>query len=188
MKHSRGFTLIEVLVVIVVVALLVSISALNSDSDPREDILKTEASRIKFYLELATDEAILNSKNLGLNLTEKQISPYSWVKSTANSDATTNIATPTSDKWAWTDFQSQNLSPIQTNNNIELQLYINEKEITLLTELQDNKPVTPQIIIQSSGIQTLAEIKLSISDYENTISIKSNGAGRFKVGVLSNEI
>lgn len=188
MKFSRGFTLIEVLVVIVVIALLVSISALNSDSDPRADILKTEATRIKFYLESATDEAILNSKTLALNFIEKKISPYSWGKKPQSTDNESQDPISQKDEWEWTTYKGQNLIQFQSSNDTEYQLFINDKEVILDFEEPQEKAITPQVIIQSSGIQTLAEIKLSLPDYESSISIKSNGAGRFKIGEPNNEI
>ncbi len=47
MKSNRGFTLIEILVVIVVIALLVSITALNTDGDPRADTLNLKRAENK---------------------------------------------------------------------------------------------------------------------------------------------
>ncbi len=185
MKSSQGFTLIEVLVVIVVIALLVSISAINSDSDPRENTMKNESTRVKFFLESFTDEAILNSKNIAIYLTHSGATPYEWKKIELENNTSSQ---DTEEKWGWAPYKSNRIVNFQLQNEIIFKLSINENDVPLKTKPEEDKEITPQIIIQSSGIQTLANINLSIDDYDKTITIKGNGAGRYKIGGLSDEI
>ena len=189
MRVSRGFTLIEILVVIVVIALLVSITALNSDSDPREDLLKNEASKVKFFLENLTDEAILNSKNIAAHLTVAGIGVYSWEKKiNPEKDDESSSSENEKDQWAWASYQSRNVEPLSLENDIEFKLSINESEVFLQSSIEKEKDINPQIIIQSSGIQTISQIKLVIDDYDRHIKIQSNGAGRYKVGDLTDAL
>ncbi|MGR6873895.1 type II secretion system protein [Pseudomonas sp. HK3] len=67
MKHrSAGFTLIEILVVLVIIAMLVSMATLNTSHDGRYDELKNESEKIKFKLMAASDVALFENKNLGV--------------------------------------------------------------------------------------------------------------------------
>ena len=64
-NKSRGFTLIEIMVVVVIVAILMGAVTL---SFPRtgDDLLKEQADRFTALLGLAQDEAILQSRDLAI--------------------------------------------------------------------------------------------------------------------------
>jgi type II secretion system protein H len=188
MKFNRGFTLIEILVVIVVIALLVSITALNTDGDPREDLLNQQAQRIRFYLEEATDEAILNNLSLAIYFTKYTASPYSWQKQLIpdNSQGSTSSSSQgqnqPKDKWDWSEYTSQKIHLLELQNDAELRLFVNDAEVPLSFQQSEEDSVVPQLIIQASGIQSIVRIEISIKDYDNTMVVTGNGAGRFKMG------
>lgn len=64
-RPQRGFTLLEVLLVLVIVGVIVSLAAL-AFRDNRADELEREARRLRVVLTLATEEAIVKSRELGL--------------------------------------------------------------------------------------------------------------------------
>ena len=72
---NRGFTLIEILVVLVIIVILVSMATINTNQDPRKDLLNTQAEKLKFSLEAISDEAIFNNKQIGLFFTQTELNP-----------------------------------------------------------------------------------------------------------------
>jgi len=66
--RARGFSLIEILVVVIIIGIVSSIALLSLGvlGDDRE--LRTEARRMQTLLEVAQDEAVLQGREFGLEL------------------------------------------------------------------------------------------------------------------------
>lgn len=67
-KRVNGFTLLELLVVVVVVAILFTYTTLAIRSDSPEDTIKKEAQRMERLVQLALEEAILRGEEYGLEI------------------------------------------------------------------------------------------------------------------------
>ncbi|SEH04626.1 type II secretion system minor pseudopilin GspH [Candidatus Venteria ishoeyi] len=65
-RQVAGFTLLEVLVVMVLIGVILGLAALSTNLGGHQKILETEAKRLQQLLQLATEEAILNSRTLGV--------------------------------------------------------------------------------------------------------------------------
>ncbi|MEW7849508.1 GspH/FimT family pseudopilin [Massilia aurea] len=59
--RTRGFTLVELLVVMVIIGLTLGMATLNAIPSPRQDLEK-EAQRLALLLQLARDEAIVRNR------------------------------------------------------------------------------------------------------------------------------
>ena len=68
LKPSRehGFTLLELLIVIVIVAILFSFATLTIRSSSPEDLIKEEAHRLDRLIQLVLEEAVLRNTEYGL--------------------------------------------------------------------------------------------------------------------------
>ena len=79
MKRARGYTLIEILVVLVVIGIIVSFArlggAFNSPERSLEALAQREAGRIR----ARCDEAELSAQDLGFLVTKESISVMQWV-------------------------------------------------------------------------------------------------------------
>jgi general secretion pathway protein H len=63
-QSSKGFTLLEIMVVIVIVGIVLSFMTLSTGSDRRAEQLEREAQRIVTLLQLASEQAVMRSEQL----------------------------------------------------------------------------------------------------------------------------
>lgn len=67
-KQQNGFTLLELLVVIVIVSILFTYTTLAIRSDSPEDLIKEEAYRLERLVQLALEETILRGEEYGIEI------------------------------------------------------------------------------------------------------------------------
>jgi general secretion pathway protein H len=61
LRKASGFTLVELMVVMVIIGLTLGLATLNAIPSPRQDLQK-EAQRLALLLQLARDEAIVRNR------------------------------------------------------------------------------------------------------------------------------
>ena len=72
-KHARtrGFTLVEIMVVMVIIGVTLGLVSLNAMPSPRQDLQK-EAQRLTLLLQLARDEAIVRNRPVTFEATPER--------------------------------------------------------------------------------------------------------------------
>jgi len=65
-KRDKGFSLLELLVVIVIISILFTFTTLAIRGTSPEELIQTEAQRLDRLLQLALEEAILKGQEYGL--------------------------------------------------------------------------------------------------------------------------
>lgn len=65
-RAQRGFTLLEILAVVVIIAIIVSLAGLRLSARAVDERLAREAERLQVLLQLAADEAVVQGDEIGL--------------------------------------------------------------------------------------------------------------------------
>lgn len=153
---NKGFTLIEIMVVIVIVAVLISAVAL-SFPPVGDKLLKENADRFSALISLAQDEAILQSTELAVEITP---TGYSFYQNIDNS---------------WVTFSSTPFNKRELPAEISTKLYLDGISINL-KDRDENKP---QVVILSSGEMTPFIYTLQFKQ-QSEIKMKVDANGEFE--------
>ncbi|MEH6457269.1 MAG: type II secretion system minor pseudopilin GspH [Cocleimonas sp.] len=155
-KPNKGFTLIEIMVVIVIAAVLISAVAL-SFPPVGDKLLKENADRFSALMSLAQDEAILQSTELAVEITPNG---YSFYQNESNS---------------WATFSDPPFIKRQLPAEISTKLYIDGISI----DLKDRDEDKPQVVILSSGEMTPFTYTLQFKN-QSEIKLKADANGEIE--------
>ncbi len=133
-RRTRGFTLLELLVVVVLLAILSAAAVLSVGNlgDDRE--LEEESARLFRLLQLADEEAIMNGRDYGIYFEDNRYRFLRYV--------------PESLEWQPAD--DDLVRDRQMPDGIWLSLVVEDREVTL--ELPDeSEKIEPHVVVLSSG-------------------------------------
>ena len=71
-RNDKGFTLIEIMVVVVIVGIIAGVITINTSTENQSAYMFEESQRVKALLNLAKQEAILNNQELSIVMTETE--------------------------------------------------------------------------------------------------------------------
>ncbi|MDX1404044.1 MAG: type II secretion system minor pseudopilin GspH [Woeseiaceae bacterium] len=170
MKSNRAFTLIELLVVIVIIAVISSVALLSLGILGDDRDLQREARRLSSLIELASDDAMIQGREFGLEIMR---TGYRFVE-----------LDPLLDQWhelLGDDF----LRPRQLTDGLEFELLLEDRRVLLkqdaaITEREDDdRDLTddylPHILIMSSGDVSPFELRLSRDRDQVTVTMSAAG-------------
>lgn len=160
-KRANGFTLIEVMIVVVIVAILMGAVAMSIPRDIN-DLMKEQANRFQAVLSLSKDEAIMQSRELALGFTE---SGYTFFEFNGN---------------AWVVKSDGPFKARRLPSNILSQLYLEGVSISL----DERVEVKPQVFILSSGEMTPFTYELQFPEQDRRIKITANAIGDIEQEIL----
>ena len=153
-KYTQtGFTLIEIMVVVVIVSIMTGAAVISFPRDT-SDLLKEEADRVHALLRLSQDEAILQSREFALGFNQ---SGYTFFKLDNN---------------AWSVYDDDVFRARKLPADLLSQLYLEGIPIVLEKTL-----VKPQVFILSSGEMTPFVYELQFSGKEEKIKLLVNAIG-----------
>ena len=138
-SRAHGFTLLELMIVIVIIAILFSFATLTIRSSSPEDSIKEEAQRLNRLIELVLEEAILKNTEYGLEFKQNS---YQFL-------------TYTGDEWQ-TISDDKLLRQRELPDEMEIELAIEQtdviiKETTEATnEDGEKEELKPQVFLLSS--------------------------------------
>lgn len=144
-RPAGGFTLLELLVVLLLIGIVLSFATLSFGDGGRERRLGTEAKRLAALIDLAGQEAVLQSRELGILFDEQGYRFEVW------------------DGKGWTALSGDRvLRPRALPEEIELTLLLEGLPVAL--GHAKDKPAEPQVMLLSSGERTPFEVILETED------------------------
>lgn len=181
-NRSNGFTLIEILVVIVVIGIISTIVLLGLDNFREDRELQTEAKRIASLIELTSDEATFQGRNFGLRLMQNG---YQFFEH----DPLTGI---------WREvFLDDLMRQRQLIQGTKFELFLEKKQILLDTVTADSAPnnnteddltqeYLPHIFILSNGDITPFNLEIIRNIDQTRIVLSVSANGMIKMGTSEN--
>lgn len=163
---SKGFTLIEVMVVVAIIGVVATLVQFTFAGNRPEDVLKESSARFAAIFEVASDYGMLNNIELGVLI---QKNSYQFL----GYDGT-----------AWTEIPQQNwLNIVELPEGVEITVSLedlpieepllfdantfiekDEDDFTLLSKEEQEKKVIPQIYILSGGDITPFSLTFQFSE------------------------
>lgn len=170
---SKGFTLLEVLAVMVIIGIMLTFVTLSPGGDRRAEEMQREAQRLVALLQLASEESLMRSEQLALRINETD---YAFM-------------ILTNGRWLLLD-DDRPLRPREMPAGIELHLELQEnqpsglaaeegKESPGLATKESEQP--PQVLLMSSGEITPFELTLSAEETEQRYVITATLLGKLKL-------
>jgi len=177
-RSSRGFTLIEILVVIVIVATVLSIGMLSFGLLGNDRELQTEARRFAALAEVALDDASLQGREFGIELMSAGYRFVEYDGLTAQ----------------WADVPGDDTLRLRSlPEDVEFELYLEDKRILLSDDPEAfddpdedatrsaTDVYTPHLLIYSSGDTTPFELHLWRSRDDLRVVLRGDALGAVEI-------
>jgi len=175
MRH-RGFTLIEILVTVFVIAMIAATVGLNLGDDPRFKHLAQEGKRLKFYLEKASDEAVFQNLDLGFYATQTELHPFEWALLKKAEEGNREAE----DEWGWRTFESRHVKTYALPEYYRQTLSVDGQNARLEKTLPEKQEdIKPHFFMAASGEQQVLAFEIEIEELEAKSFVRGEGVGRF---------
>ena len=163
-RHARGFTLLEILVVVIIIGVMATLVVLSIGSRTLDDRLATEARRLQELFALAADEAVLQGVELGFIQTPEG---YAFL---------------TLKEGQWVALEDA--GPLRSRTLAEpfyLQLQIDGRRVAPVRTDDEKPELKPQIVLLSSGDATEFILDLRAQQFDPYYRLQGDVLGRLKL-------
>ena len=166
-RATRGFTLLELLVVLVIVGILVSMLTLSVGLVGEDSALRREAERLEALVQMAGEETMLNGFEMGLRFYRRA---YEF-----------SIYRDDTDEW--TPLVDDELFRHRDiPQAVELDLELEGRQVILEFQAVDDENYRPQVFIMSSGDVTPFNLRFreAFSSDGYQVLIEADGSAEIK--------
>ena len=162
--RPRGFTLIEILVVVTIVAIIIGVVVLSVNITGRDSELHKESKRLDALIAAAREEAEMQVRDYGLYLEEHG---YRFM-----------VFEPR--RGLWLEAQESELRERQLPDGVALELVLEGRPVVLKPPIGDAPPL-PQVLLYASGDLNSFDItvKRELTDHRAQIRVAEDGTVEF---------
>jgi len=164
--RSKGFTLVEILVVIVIMAVVISITVLSVSSTGRDSQLDEESRRIEGLVGLLHERALLEGRDFGLRI---EPAAYEFV-----------VYDSRRDRWMMLD-QEREFRHRDLPKGITFQLQLDSQTVVIKPidrNLSSGDQPNPQVAIAASGEGTPFRLTLQRNATQAKASVDGDALGK----------
>jgi general secretion pathway protein H len=164
--RSKGFTLVEILVVIVIMAVVISIAVLSVSTTGRDSQLDEESRRIEGLVGLLHERALLEGRDFGLRI---EPAAYEFV-----------VYDPRRDRWMMLD-QEREFRHRDLPKGITFQLQLDSQTVVIKAidrNLSSGDLPNPQVAIAASGEGTPFRLTLQRDATQAKASVDGDALGK----------
>ena len=164
--RSRGFTLVEILVVVVIMAVVISLAVLSIGVTGRDAQLDEETRRIEGLIGLLHERALLEGRDFGLRI---EPTGYGFVTYMAARD-----------RWVALD-QEHEFRHRELPKGLSFQLQLDSQTVVLKAvdrNLSNAQAPAPQVAIAASGEGTPFRLTLTRDETRAKASVNGDALGK----------
>lgn len=158
-RRSGGFTLIEIMVVVAIIAIMAGAVVLKVDFQNAGVIVRDNAQRTRLLMILASDQAIYSRQQLGIRFHPNNYEFYILSNDEASGQGT------------WQILEDDRLKFRDTSVELEFQVDITGLPIVLeeledeIANATDEDPIKPHVLFLSNG-EMMPDFRILIADKE----------------------
>ena len=165
--RSKGFTLVEILVVVVIMAIVISLAILSIGTTGRDTQLDEESRRIEGLVGLLHERALLEGRDFGLRI---EPTAYEFI-----------VYEPRRDRWMTLD-QEHEFRHRDLPKGLSFQLELDSQVVVIKpidrTLSSDAPPPGPQVAIAASGEGTPFRLTLLRDGTAAKASVDGDALGK----------
>lgn len=164
-RVSSGFTLLEILVVVVVISIFFLAFSLSINLTGRDRGLEKEIDRLVALVDLAAEEAVLQGREYGVWFDRESYEFF--------------VLSPDTRTWI-SAREDEYFRPRQLEEDLEFKLWLEGRQVVLGDPLNPEDP-RPHIMILSSGELTPFELHLERAFTDDSYVYKGEADGKTEV-------
>jgi len=164
-KRARGFTLIEIMVVVAIIAVMAGAVVINMDFRNVGRVIRDTSLRTHLLMNLAADQAVYSRQQLGIRFHPESYEFYILGEPTPATEDTN--AKPA----VWSMLEDDRLKFKEVPAKLEFQVQITGLDIVLeeledeLAAATDEEPIKPHVIFLSNG-EVMPDFRVIIQDQD----------------------
>jgi general secretion pathway protein H len=181
--NARGFTLIEMMVVVVIIGIMINYAVLSFGSHSPSEQLNTEATRLKSLIEVAEEEALMRSSLIGVDILEDGYGFLSQVEGEwqpVDDNLFRNRKLPD-------DVRMTLISGLPTGDDKNQPSDDSKNQPTGDDEKKGKKKRTPKIILLNSGEITPFELKITSLTSDDYYRLTGSETGELTLDKVSSD-